>query len=277
MLTILQALILGTLQGVSELFPISSLGHSVLVPALLHWNIDQSSDAFLSFVVLTHLATALALLLFFYRDWARIIRDLYRSFLNQRIETVHARIGLLIVMSSLPVGLLGLLFQTKLQLLFAAPKLVALVLVGNGIMLFIAEWLCSSAQSGADDRKLARMSWMQAFTIGLAQCLALIPGLSRTGVTMAAGLGNGFSRDNAARYSFLLATPVIFAAALLKVPRIITHHGEWSPALVGFCAAFIAAYLSVRYLTTYFQTKTLRPFALYCIVAGIVSLVLLTM
>ncbi len=275
MLTIFQAIILGTLQGVSELFPISSLGHMVLLPALLHWNIDQSSDAFLSFVILTHLATALALLVFFWRDWVRIVRDMIRSIMNRRMETVYARLGFLIVVSSIPVGLFGLLFQTKLQALFAAPRLVAVMLIGNGIILFIAELLQRGTQIGADDRKLARMTWTQSFTVGLAQCIALIPGFSRTGVTMTAGIANGFSRDNAARYAFLLATPIIFAAALLKVPHIITHHGEWSPAIAGFFCAAIAAFFSVRYLTKYFQTRTLRPFAFYCILAGIVSLILL--
>jgi undecaprenyl-diphosphatase len=275
MLTIFQAIVLGLLQGASELFPVSSLGHSVLLPALLHWNIDQSSDAFLSFVVLTHLATALALLLFFWRDWVRIIRDMIRSIMNRRMETAHARIGFLIVVSSIPVGLLGFLLQTKLQELFASPRLVAIMLIGNGIILFIAEFLQRGAAYGADDRKLARMSWMQAFGIGLSQCLALIPGFSRTGVTMTAGIAGGFSRDNAARYAFLLSTPVIFAAALLKVPHIITHHGEWPPAIAGFFCAAIAAYLSVRYLTAYFQTKTLRPFALYCIIVGALAFTIL--
>ena len=275
MLTLLQALILGLLQGVSELFPVSSLGHSVLVPAVLHWKIDQSSDSFLSFVILTHLATALALLLFFYRDWLRILRDMYASVRNRRIDTAHAKIGWLIALSSLPVCLLGLLLQSKLQQIFAAPRIVALALIINGVILALAEWLRRGGDSGTNDRKLARMTWGQSFIIGCAQCIALIPGFSRTGATMTAGLGLGFSRDNAARYSFLLATPVIFAAAILKVPHIITHHGEWSAAIVGFVAAGLAAYLSVRFLTKYFETKTLKPFALYCIVAGIAAIFML--
>jgi undecaprenyl-diphosphatase len=246
-----------------------------LLPAILHWNVDQSSDAFLSFIILTHLATALALLLFFWRDWVRIIRDMIRSIINRRMETAHARIGFLIIVSSIPVGILGILLQTKIQALFASPRLVAIVLIGNGLVLFLAEFLARGAVGGTDDRKLARMTWMQSFGIGLAQCLALIPGFSRTGVTMTASIGNGFSRDNAARYAFLLATPVIFAAAILKVPHIISHHGEWSPAIAGFICAAIGAYLSVRYLTKYFQTRSLKPFATYCILVGIVALVAL--
>ncbi len=277
MLTLLQAIVLGSLQGVSELFPVSSLGHSVLLPALLHWNIDQSSDSFLSFVVLTHLATALALLLFFYADWLRIIRDMLRSVAQRRLVSAHARIGFLIVVSSIPAGILGFIFQTKLQELFADARLVAIALVLNGIVLFLAEYLRRSAQSGADDRKLARMTWLQAVGIGFAQCLALIPGFSRTGTTMTAGLFNGFSHDNAARYSFLLATPIIFAASIVKVPHIISHHGEWGPAIAGFICAAVAAYLSVRFLTKYFQTKTLKPFALYCVVAGALAFALLSL
>ena len=276
MLSIFQAIILGSIQGISELFPVSSLGHSVIIPALLHWQIDQSSDSFLSFVVLTHLATALALLVFFYRDWVRIIRDMIRSVITRRIETAHARIGWLIVVSSIPAGLLGFLLQTRLQMLFADARLVAAILVLNGVVLFVAEFLRASAPKGADDRKLARMTWMQSIGIGIAQCLALIPGFSRTGTTMTAGLFVGFSHDNAARYSFLLATPIIFAAALLKVPHIITHHGEWAPALAGFVFAALAAYFSVRFLTKYFQTKTLKPFALYCVVAGALAFALLS-
>ena len=276
MLTYLQAIVLGSLQGISELFPVSSLGHSVLLPALLHWQIDQSSDQFISFVVLTHLATALALLVFFWRDWVRIVRDMFRSVVSRYIVSAHARIGFLIIASSLPAGLLGLIFQTKLQTLFAQARLVAVVLVLNGIVLYLAELLRKQAQNGADDRKLARMSWTQSIIIGLAQSLALIPGFSRTGTTITAGLLNGFSHDNAARYSFLLATPLIFAAAVLKVPHIISHHGEWGAALIGFACAAATAYLSVRFLTRYFQTKTLKPFALYCVVAGGTAFALLT-
>lgn len=275
MITLFQAFVLGTLQGVSELFPVSSLGHSVLLPALLHWNIDQSSDTFLSFVVLTHLATALSLLLFFYRDWLRIVRDMLVSVRTRRIDTAYARIGWLIVVGSIPAGIVGLLLQTKLQQLFAAPRLVAIALIMNGIVLLIAGWLRTGGSSGINDRKLARMTWTQAATIGFVQCIALIPGFSRTGATMTAGIWVGFSHDNAARFSFLLATPIIFAAAILKVPHIITHHGEWNAAIVGFACAAIAAYLSVRFLTKYFETRTLRPFALYCIIAGAAALALL--
>jgi undecaprenyl-diphosphatase len=277
MLTVFQAIILGSLQGISELFPISSLGHSVLLPALLHWNIDQSSDSFLSFVILTHLATALSLLLFFYRDWVRIIRDMVSSVIERRMVSAHARIGFLIVVASIPAGALGFLLQTRLQLLFANARLVAVVLILNGIILYAGEILRTKAPRGADDRKLARMTWMQSIGIGLSQCLALIPGFSRTGTTMTTGLFNGFSRDNAARFSFLLATPIILAAAALKVPHIITHHGEWPPAIAGFIFAALFAYLSVRFLTKYFETKTLKPFALYCVIAGALAFALLTL
>jgi undecaprenyl-diphosphatase len=276
MLTILQAMILGGAQGISELFPISSLGHSILIPALLGWNIDQSSDAFLSFVVLTHLATALALLLFFYRDWVRIVRDMVRSIIERRFVSAYARIGALILVSSIPAGVLGFIFQAKLQELFASARLVAVVLMLNGVVLYIAELLRAGAPHGADDRKLARMTWMQSIWIGIAQCFALIPGFSRTGTTMTAGLMNGLSRENAARYSFLLATPIIFAAAVLKVPHIITHHGEWSTAIAGFIASATTAYLSVRFLTGYFRANTLKPFALYCVVAGALAFAILT-
>jgi undecaprenyl-diphosphatase len=220
MISCVQAAILGILQGVTELFPVSSLGHSILLPALLKWQIDQASPQFVSFVVLTHLATALVLLGFFWQDWVNIVRGLVRSLWQRRIEDdTYARLGWLIVVSTIPAGLLGLLFEKKLTALFAAPQLVAGVLILNGILLYVAEQLRKhAAEEKSDDAALARLSWPAAVGVGFMQCLALIPGFSRTGLTMTGGLWSGLSHGNAARYAFLLATPIILAASVLEVP-----------------------------------------------------------
>jgi undecaprenyl-diphosphatase len=277
MLTYVQAGILGALQGITELFPVSSLGHTVILPSLFGWQLDQSSPEFVAFIVLTHLATALVLLGFFWRDWFNIIRGVFRTLASRRISTAdtYGKLGWLIVVSTIPVGLLGLLFQEQLTRLFAAPKLVAGVLVLNGILLFLGEKLRTNAPEGrADDTKIAELSWTQAAGVGIAQCFALIPGFSRTGLTMTASLFSGLSHENAARYAFFLATPVIFAASVLKVPDLFTNGGiALLPALFGALCAAVAAYFSVRFLTKYFETRTLTPFAIYCVVAGIFFLV----
>lgn len=277
MLTYFQAALLGLLQGAAELFPISSLGHLVLAPRIFGWRLDMASTQFVAFVVLTHLATALVLLGFFWRDWLNIVHGIFRALMMREVREadVYAKLGWLLVVSTIPAGVVGLLFQEKIQQFFADAQLVALALIGNGVVLFAAERLRQRVQEGkADDAKIARLSWMQSIGIGLAQCFALIPGLSRTGLTMTGGLVSGLSHENAARFSFLLATPIIFAAAVLKVPELFGSPILGQAVLGALCAA-LAAYLSVRFLTKYFETKTLKPFAMYCIAAGAVALVLI--
>jgi undecaprenyl-diphosphatase len=280
MISYFQAVVLGLLQGISELFPISSLGHTVLVPSFLHWTIDQSSDGFVAFVVLTHFATALVLLGFFWRDWVSIIAGIFRSLAMREIraDDTYARLGWLLIVSTVPAGILGLLFEQQLRLLFAAPMAVAVALACNGLVLYFIERIRKREvrEGPHDDARLAALSWSEAIVIGFAQCFALIPGFSRTGLSMAGGLQAGLSHENAARYSFLLATPIIFAAAVLKVPDLFTSAapGVLGQAVAGaFCSA-ISAYLSVRFLLKYFETQTLTPFAIYCIVAGLVSFAL---
>jgi undecaprenyl-diphosphatase len=279
MISYFQAAILGLLQGVTELFPVSSLGHSVILPSLLGWNIDQASQSFVGFVVLTHLATALVLLGFFWRDWLNIVQGVLRSLWLRRItpHDTYAKLGWLIIVSTIPVGILGFLFQEPLTHLFASPRLVAGVLLLNGVVLYVAEKLRKKARlEEGSDTILARLTWGQAAGIGLAQCFALIPGFSRTGLTMTGSLASGLGHENAARYAFLLATPVIFAAAVLKVPHVFKAGGAMlRPALFGALCAALAAYLSVRFLTKYFKTNTLTPFAVYCVIAGAMCVLLL--
>ena len=279
MINYFEAILLGLLQGLAELFPISSLGHTVLIPAVLHWPLDRSTDAFLSFLVLTHMATALVLVGFFWRDWVKIVLGVLRSLRDREIrqDDTYARLGWLIIVSTIPAGFLGLLFQESLQALFASATVVSIALILNGVLLYGVELLKQRhvAEGPPDDGKLAALSWLQATLIGLAQCLALIPGFSRTGSAMAGGLLSGLSHENAGRYSVLLATPIILAAAVLKVPDIFANGGQGvGQAFAGALAAAVSAFFSVRFLVKYFETQSLRPFAIYCVIAGLAAFVI---
>lgn len=274
MLNILQALILGALQGVTELFPISSLGHTVILPSLFGWRIDQADPAFLTFIVVTHLATALVLLGFFWTDWVKIVAGVLRSLGERRIDPkdTYARLGWLIVVSSIPVGLLGILFEKQLSALFAVPLYAGMFLFLNGLLLYGVELLIERHPQAEtlSYARIAQMSWVDAVKVGVMQCLALLPGFSRTGASLAGSLIVGLTHEDAARYAFLIATPIIFAAAVLKIPEL-TLSGEnvsATPFVVGALASAIGAYLSVRYLTDHFKTRTMIPFAWYCLAAG---------
>jgi undecaprenyl-diphosphatase len=268
-----QAAILGLLQGVAELFPISSLGHSVILPSLFGWDIHQNAPYFLTFLVALHLATALVLLAFFWRDWVRIIKGLGRSLRDREISDPDAKLGWLLVVGTIPAGILGLAFQDSLRKLFASPEYASIFLALNGILLYGAELLRRRAPNVAedDDERIARtVGWGQGFTVGAAQAIALIPGFSRSGAAMGGGLLVGLSHKDAARYAFLLATPIILAAAVLKLPELAGPEGNGvrGQALVGALCAALTAWLSVRFLMRYFETRTLLPFAIYCLCAG---------
>ena len=274
-MTYFAALIFGILQGATELFPVSSLGHSVLLPWVARWQIDQHDPFFLTFLVLTHTATALVLLGFFWQDWVRIIRGMGTS-LRDRVITADnpdGKLGWLLVVGTVPAGVLGLLFEEALKHLFASPGIVAGVLFLNGLMLVAADGIRSKRPAPPptsaleSDRRLATLTWAQVLRVGLLQCIALLPGFSRTGATITGGLLVELSYEDAARFSFLLATPIIGAASVLKLPELLTTSGSHfllGPMLLGAVAAGATAYLSVRWLLRYFETKTLRPFGLYC-------------
>jgi undecaprenyl-diphosphatase len=283
MLSFRQALILGILQGVSELFPISSLGHSIILPALLGWTIDQNANYFLSFLVATHFATAAVLFFIYEDDWARLIRGTLWSIWHRSLaENSDAKLGWLLVVGTIPAGAIGLIFQKHLQELFASPSYVASFLALNGLLLYVAEVLRTRAKSRADirdpdERIAAEVSWWQSARVGAMQVLALLPGFSRTGSTIAGGLIVGLTHEDALRFSFLLATPIIGAAAALKLPALFASRDAAAieTALLGAAGAAIAAYLSVKFLTRYFKTRTLTPFAAYCLIAGLLSFALL--
>jgi undecaprenyl-diphosphatase len=327
MLTYLQAIVIAFVQGVTELFPVSSLGHSVLVPAWIggSWEtlVTQSSQAnsessfYLAFIVALHVATALALLFFFRADWIRIVagflRSVPRSLRERRLSAADPdeRLAWLIVLATIPVGLTGVAFEHVFRTIFAKPVAASALLILNGLILFAGErarrrpeQLPSRAaapagegappdpalagrtpgggrsaedlaEAYASDVRISRIPYLEGLLIGSFQILALFAGISRSGVTMVGGLWRGLSHEDAARFAFLLATPVILAAGVLKVPSLFGHAGEHihGQVAVGFVLTGIAAYLSVRFLVRYFEAHTLKPFAIYCVIAGGVSLI----
>jgi undecaprenyl-diphosphatase len=278
-----QAAVLGLLQGAAEPFPISSLGHGVILPRLMGWNIHQNDKFFLTFLVATHVATAIVLFLFFLKDWRRIFRGIGRSLRDREIrpDDSDARLGWLLVVGTIPAGAIGLLLEHPLRSLFASAASAAAFLMLNGVLLLAFERLRRRPPRpddylGDSDARIAKLSWRQAIGIGTAQAAALVPGISRSGITMGGGLLFGLSNEDAARYSFLLATPIIGAAGVLKLPELFGSDGDGvrGPALVGaLCAAF-TTYLAVKFLLKFFETNRLTPFGIYCLVAGFICTVL---
>jgi undecaprenyl-diphosphatase len=351
-LTYLEAAVVGLVQGVTELFPVSSLGHNVLIPALIggSWardlNVSRPESPYLAFIVGLHVATAIGIMAYFWRDWVRIIGGFFSSIKEQRIETVDQRLAWMLILATIPVGLVGLVFEHAFRVLFGVPVRAAIFLAVNGVILFAGERFRTKASLAADarlaaerehgasgarqegmpagtaaqppgsaamggagagppaaagtgtamhasgqravrqqevsqaaqaDRRLAAGGYLPAVLIGSAQILALLAGISRDGVTMVAGMFRGLSREDAARFAFLLSTPVIFAAGVLKVPDLTGRlgNGIHGQILLGSVLSGIGAYLSVRFLVRYFQTRTLTPFAIYCFVFGLASIVYL--
>jgi undecaprenyl-diphosphatase len=316
-----EAAIIGLIQGVTELFPVSSLGHSVLIPALVggSWATDLDAAApsspYLAFVVGLHVATAIGMLVYFWRDWLRIIGAFFSSIAHRRAESADERLAWMIILATIPVGLVGLVADHETRVLFAKPVLAGVFLIVNGAILFAGERFRPQKGRQADrdleaqaaggqpvragaahasgqravrqqelsvairaDQRLAEMGYAQAAMIGTVQILALLAGISRDGVAMVAGLFGGMAREDAARFAFLLATPVILAAGLLELPKLTgpLGHGIHGQILVGSVLAGLGAYVSVRFLTRYFQTRSLTPFAVYCVIFGLFSVVYLS-
>ncbi|MGA3252898.1 MAG: undecaprenyl-diphosphate phosphatase [Mycobacterium sp.] len=299
-LSYVEAVIVGAAQGITELFPVSSLGHSVLVPALIggQWaqdlNVSAPQSPYLAFIVGLHVATAAALLVFFWRDWLGIVAGFVSSVRYRRIQTSGERLAWLIVAATVPVGLAGLFLEKLFRTTLGKPVPAAAFLILNGIALYAAEVLRrrtgppdpstpaddQSTHSGeAIDDRLAQLPMTRGVLIGSAQILALLPGISRSGIAIVAGLWRGLSHEDAARFSFLLATPIILAAGVYKIPELFGPLGAGigGQVVAGSIASFVCAYLAVRYLTRYFETRTLTPFAIYCALAGAASLAWLTL
>jgi undecaprenyl-diphosphatase len=289
-MNLFQVLFLALLQGVTELFPVSSLGHTVIIPGILGWNDIEQNPVFVPLLVMLHLGTSVALLTFFWRDWVQLLRGglrvaTARSFSKAADPEGYGRQLALVIIGTIPAGLIGLIFQKKLESGFSVPILAAAFLVLNGAVLLAGERLwrrqrmnekllaAEAPMFGTVGRSINEMTFLQAVLIGLAQCFALIPGFSRSGLTMVTGMANGLSHEASARFSFLLATPIILAAGVLEIPKLLKH--EYRPdlpiALAGGLVAGIAAYLSVRFLMKYFESNRLDPFAYYCVIAGVLA------
>ena len=338
-LTYPQAIITGLIQGVTELFPVSSLGHNVLLPAIVggSWetdlNVAANGSPYLAFVVGLHVATAIGIMIYFWRDWVRIVRGFFSSIRHRRVQTVDEKLCWFLIVATIPVGLVGLLFEHEFRELFAKPIRAAIFLVVNGVILYAGERFRTrrSKQADADqaarraqlatvpsgggafaeggapgtprrpaaahasghrairrqeelqalesDVRLAETGFVEAVIIGSAQILALLAGISRDGVTMVAGMFRGLSREDAARFAFLLATPVILAAGVLKVPDLAGPLGAGirGQILFGSVLSGVGAYLSVRFLLRYLRTRTLTPFGVYCLIVGLASVAFLTL
>jgi len=332
-LTYLEAAVVGLVQGVSELFPVSSLGHNVLIPALVggSWeadlNVAKAESPYLAFIVGLHVATALALLVYFRRDWVRIIGGFLSSIRERRVETADQRLAWMIVLATIPVGLVGLVAEHPFRVLFGKPIVAGVFLAVNGVILIAGERFrrpdslqaderiaarreadlvaaggraaapppagaaharpraastggmgqSEQAAAVASDRRLSTMGYGRAIVIGSAQILALFAGISRDGVTMVTGMRRGLSREDAVRFAFLLSTPVIFAAGVLKIPDLFGPLGQGigGPILLGSILSFIGAYAAIRFLVRYLRTNTLYPFGIYCLIAGLASVVYL--
>lgn len=268
----IHVLLFAIMQGITELFPISSLGHGVIAPSLLGWDLNRDNPNFLPLLVVLHLGTATALLLYFRQDWFRLLGGVLR----QRREPANpeARVFWLLVVATIPAGLLGLLLEKKLRLLFGNAELVSGVLALNGIVL----WFGDRLKNRIAQHSLEGMGWGKAVGIGFAQALALIPGMSRSGVTLVAGLASGLDYAASARFSFLMATPIILAAGVLEVPKLL-HHGLGTTGLGVIAAAGVLsgifAWLSTWILMRWFsshEVQALRPFAVYCVLAGLGAL-----
>jgi undecaprenyl-diphosphatase len=320
-MTYLEAGVVGLIQGVSEMFPLSSLGHNVLIPALVggSWardlNVAAPESPYLAFIVGLHVATAFALIIYFWNDWIRIIRGLITSIRNREIYTTDQKLAWMILLATIPVGLAGLAFDKEFRVIFGQAKYAAAFLIVNGLILIAGERYRRRSSLAADeasarerehaelvavgrhstsspraarqreqaavavsDRRLATLPFPSAILIGSAQILALLAGISRDGVTMVAGLARGLSREDAARFAFLLATPVILAAGALKLPDLFgpLGNGIRGQVLFGSVLSGIGAYLAVRFLVKYLRTRTLTPFGVYCLIVGAASLLYLT-
>ena len=287
-MTVYQALLMGLLQGATELFPVSSLGHAVLVPSILHWGFKQSEPSFVPFLVLLHVGTATALLILYRSQWVAIIRGFLTAAFRGSIASDSERLAMLLMTGTLPAAILGVFLESRIKALFASPYAAAAFLVVNGILMLAAELLRRQAERRAslqgrprseqEERftDAAHISFRAAALVGACQALAFLPGISRSGVTIAGGLLAGLRHQEAARFSFLLATPVILAAGLIEVPNLFSPGVPVAEYLAGAVLSGIAAYASARFLLRYFRSGRLDPYGWYCIAAGLVSVALLT-
>jgi undecaprenyl-diphosphatase len=286
-MSVWQALFMGLLQGATELFPVSSLGHAVLLPSLLHWSFKQSDPSFVPFLVLLHLGTASALLVLYRAQWVDLVAGFVRAAIRGRITNPTERLSMLLMVGTLPAAVLGVFLENRIKSLFASPYEAAGFLVVNGLLMLGFEVLRRRAERHValqaasreeqEERFIdaAQISFRAAALVGACQALAFLPGISRSGVTIGGGLLAGLRHQEAARFSFLLATPVILAAGLVEVPQLFSPGVPAREYLVAAALAGVAAYASARFLLRYFRSGRLDPYGWYCIAAGLISLALL--
>jgi undecaprenyl-diphosphatase len=280
---------MGLLQGATELFPVSSLGHAVLIPSLLHWSFKQSDPSFVPFLVLLHLGTAGALLFIYRTEWVDIIKGFFTAAIRGRIETQSERLAMLLMVGTIPAAILGVFFETRIKSLFSSPYVAAGFLIVNGLLMLGFEQLRRRAERRAalDSKprleqeqgfaEAERISFRAAALVGACQGLAFVPGISRSGVTIGGGLLAGLRHQEAARFSFLLATPVILAAGVLEVPQLFSAEVPLAEYIAAALLSGGAAYLSARFLLRYFRSGRLDPYGWYCVAAGLVALALLAL
>lgn len=271
----LHAILFAILQGASELFPVSSLGHAVIVPTLLHWNIDQAAPGFLPFLVMLHLGTAIGLLLYFWADWIAMLRGvLGRGYATE--ISLQRGILLRLIVATIPAVIIGLLVKKPVEHLFARPLIACVFLIANAGLLILGEQMRTRGVKRTDN-----LSYTDALIIGLFQCLAFLPGISRSGAAIVGGLRRGVPHEAAAKFTFLMGTPVIFAASVLEIPKLLhAHelHALFGTALIAALVAGIVAFASTAFLMRYFRDHdawALKPFAWYCAIFGAASFLLI--
>jgi undecaprenyl-diphosphatase len=269
-LTIIQSIILGVIQGLTEFLPISSSGHLVLVPAFFHWQIP-SDEAFI-FDVLVQIATLIAVIVYFWSDLVRIALGFLKStFRKESWQSEDTRLGWLIIIATIPAGILGILIKDAIETAFSSPKAVGIFLIITALLLVVAE------RVGKKNRSLKQLSWKDALIIGCFQGLSLLPGVSRSGSTICGGMVRDLHRKDAARFSFLMAIPIMLAAGLLESIDLIQtpNMTQWLPVFIpGFIVAGLTGYFSIRWLLQFLTNHRLDYFSIYLIILGLITLVL---
>jgi undecaprenyl-diphosphatase len=259
-LTTLQAIVLGLFQGLGEFLPISSSAHLVLVPWLFHWE-----DPGLTFDIALHVGTLIAVIAYFWKDWLRLVTQGFTA-----PKTTDGRLFWYLVIATVPGAIVGYALEKKAETIFRTPLLIAVALIVMGAILYWAE------RKSAKKDDLSNITLRKSFLIGLSQALAIIPGVSRSGVTMTTGLFSGLNREAAARFSFLLSAPIILGAAIIKVPYLVRHPDVIDANfLIGMVVAFIAGIASISFLLRYVQTNTFLPFVWYRFALGVLVIIII--
>jgi undecaprenyl-diphosphatase len=272
-MNIIDVIILSLTQGFSELFPVSSLGHTIIIQSLLNVSVTKDTTEFLPFIIALHLGTAIALIIYFKEEWTKIIKALFKSAYKGRIDNkaFEEKFSWMLVIGTVPVGIVGIIFANVIKNLFSSPVPASIFLIINGIILMSGEKIKKTEENRV---ALKNLSFKNAFTTGASQIFALLPGISRSGISMVSGLLLKLNHEDAAYFSFMLATPVILAAAVLEIPSLFKSSSQiLDYSIFGAILSGITAYLSVRFLMKYFKQGTLIPYSYYSIIAGLIDLI----